>query len=78
MGMVIIGVLLLCLPLELVVRHTVYPTLLFIGILEMYVIIGCLLHREKVRLSYLFYAIVFPYYLAYQMLASFTKKWKWK
>jgi len=78
MGMSIIGMLLLFVPVELALKRNYLSFGGLIAALILYVISGCALHREKVRLSYLVYAVVYPYYLGFQMIRGMTKKWVWK
>ena len=77
-GMSLIGILLILAPIELIFKQTYLPTLLLLIILELYMIIGFILHKEKIKAVYFLYATVFPYYLVFQIIRSRTKKWKWK
>lgn len=78
MAMTIIGALLLYMPVELIIKKSINPLIVYIITIEVFFISGCLLHKEKIKPVYLLYSVLFPYYLAYQMIASFTKKWTWK
>jgi len=78
LGMSLIGLLLILIPIEILFYGNYLLAILLLFILESYMIIGCILHREKVRFIYLLFTIVFPYYLGFQIIRSGFKKWKWK
>jgi len=78
----LIGLLLIAMPVEFVLWHrlSVWLSMLVIYIFStnLMVLLGCVLHREKIRPLYPLFALIFPYYLLYQMSVSFHKKWKWR
>jgi len=80
--MVVIGLLLIAMPVEFVLWHSpsVWSSMLIIYIFatNLMILLGCILHKERIHLLYLLYALVFPYYLLFQMSRGMIKKWKWR
>jgi len=78
LGMSLIGLLLIVIPIEIFLSENYLLAILLLIILESYMVIGCILHKEKVKPIYLLFTVVFPYYLGFQIVRSGFKKWKWK
>ena len=78
LGMILFGLLFLFLPLELLISKNITHFIFYSLVIELYLINGCLLHKERIRPLYLVYAMIFPYYLFYQMTSSLYQKWSWK
>ncbi|MCL2064134.1 MAG: glycosyltransferase [Candidatus Cloacimonetes bacterium] len=57
---------------------TLSPFFLYVFFINLYMVVGCNLHKEKIRFIYFFYSLIFPYYLIFQMTYSLFKKWTWK
>jgi len=80
LGKVFIGALLLFLPIELILRfpESITPMIAFIITINLYMTVGFILHKERIKCVYYFYSIIFPYYMMVQMLYSLFVKWTWK
>ena len=79
-GILFIGILLISIPFEIILLYpySILFLLLYISFINMYIIFGCILHKENVKLIYSLYTVFFPYYLIWHMLNSSFRKWSWK
>jgi len=74
----VLGLLLIAMPVEIALTKRFAFVGIYLFTIELLVLLGCLLHKERFRLWYLPIAPVFPYYLFFQTLLSFFIKWKWR
>jgi len=74
----VLGVLLVAMPVEIALTKRVAFVAVYAVTINLLVLFGCLLHKERFRLWYLLIAPVFPYYLFYQTMCSFFIKWTWR
>jgi glycosyltransferase involved in cell wall biosynthesis len=74
----ILGLLLLWLPIEVAISGQLAALIMYALSINLFFGIGCLIHREPYRVCFLWYTVIFPYYLAFQMIKSTTRKWTWK
>ena len=80
LGLIMIGLLFLGVFIEIFINfnRSIYFFLFSVFSYVVYVWIGFKLHGEKFKCIYILFSIYFPYYLAYQMINSHFKRWRWK